>query len=299
MLTKLAKSVTGVFANLLGETPSASRIEALKRQYDAEGFLILKDFFKPKVVEQIREQAVSLWDVPRNEKLIVDFGDGDLAGRRMRLADAPDHGKSLNHKINDFYLESDEFRSIVLDPKLANLLSALLEGKPSIINSLHFTVGSSQRPHVDTWYMPPGVEDRMAVIAVPLEQYTEENGPLFFYPKSHLIPKYRFSTGHLRAVPDEQHLCDEYLFGEVEKRGLKREIFYGGPGDLFIWHSQLLHGGMPITNPSKTRRSVVVHYWRQGDIDVAPEYHWLRGTERAAYGGAYIAREHQKVGTVG
>lgn len=275
-----------------------SSIEAAKRHYEDEGYLILREWFQGDTIDRLSEQADELWTQPRNERLVIDFGDGDLANKRMLLRDAPAHGQVVNHKINDLYLESDEFRSILLDSNLTKLLALLLDGPPSICNSLHFTYGSSQRAHFDSWYMPPGVDDKMAVAAVPLEQYTLENGPLFYYPKSHLIPKYRFSDGHIRAIEAEMPQCDAYLFGEIAKRGITKQVFCGGAGDLFIWHSQLLHGGDTIANPTKTRRSVVVHYWRYRDIEHAAEYSWLQGKELPSHGGYYLAREHQKTGKV-
>lgn len=294
-LARWARKRPAPAATPMPETDPARQLDEWKAFYEREGYLILPGWFSPEEIARLREQAVALWDEPRNPRLVIDFNEGDVDGRRILLKDAPDHARLYRQKINDLYLESDAFRAIMLEARLAALLEALLSGKPSIINSLHFAVGSSQRAHFDSWYMPPGVEDRMAVAAVPLDPYVEGNGPLFYYPRSHLIPKHRFSHGGLRAIDAEQAECDAYVDGEIAARGLKREIFYGQPGDLFIWHSQLYHGGMPITDPTLTRRSVVVHYWRAGDIDAAPEYHWLRGAETPSHAGFYIARGHQAV----
>jgi phytanoyl-CoA hydroxylase len=284
--------------NIMDSFFGHASLHAARKFYDEEGYLILKNWFPHQTVERLADQARELWHEPRNERLVVDFGSSDLANSRMLLCKAPVRGAVENHKINDLFLESDEFRSIFLSESMVGILSVLLGGSPTICNSLHFTFGSTQRAHFDTWYMPPPVEDKMAVAAVPLEPYTLENGPLFYYPRSHLIPKYKFSTGHIRAIEVEMPKCDEYLFGEIEKRSLKKELFFGGVGDMFIWHSQLLHGGSPVTNPNKTRRSVVVHYWRNGDIDSTQEYPWMRGKERASYHGYYVERDHQKAGVV-
>ena len=272
-----------------------ARLLEWKAFYEREGYLILRGWFSPEEVDRLRGQALSLWDEPRNERLVVDFGEGDVAGKRMLLKDAPDHARQYNQKINDLYLESDAFRSDALSLRLSRLLETLIDGKPSIINSLHFAVGSQQRAHYDSWYMPPGVEDRMAVAAIPLEPYVEDNGPLFYYPRSHLIPKYRFSSGHIRAIEEEMPACDAYIDTQLAERGLQPEIFYGEPGDLFIWHSQLYHGGMPVKDGRLTRRSIVVHYWRAGDVDQTPEYGYLHGAETASHSGFYLARNHQAV----
>jgi hypothetical protein len=47
---------------------------------------------------------------------------------------------------------------------------------------------------------------------------------------------------------------------------LKETEFRGKSGDVFLWHAQLLHGGRPIRDMAKTRSSLVVHYWRAGDL---------------------------------
>jgi hypothetical protein len=273
-------------------------LDLAKRHYETEGYVIVPQFLTPGELDRLRQLSLGLWQRPRNDKLIVDFGSGPLAGRRMKLRDAPDGGVKFNHKINDLYLESAEFRSIFLASRMTAVLSHLLGASPLIINSLHFTQGSGQRAHFDTWYMPPPREDRMAVVAAVLEDYTPTNGPLSYYPRSHLIPKYRFSSGHIRAIESEMPLCDAYLDAELSARGLRKQIFYGKAGDMFIWHSQLLHGGEPIVDPESTRRSVVVHYWRHGDLAASEEYPWLRGLEVASDSGYYLNRAHQTVGQV-
>jgi ectoine hydroxylase-related dioxygenase (phytanoyl-CoA dioxygenase family) len=43
------------------------------------------------------------------------------------------------------------------------------------------------------------------------------------------------------------------------------ENFFAEPGDVPIWHAQLLHGGRPINDPRQTRLSLVTHYWTTHD----------------------------------
>ena len=273
-------------------------LDAAKRFYDAEGYLIVPQFFSSDELAILQGLSSGVWRRPRNEKIIIDFGSGPLANQRMLLRDAPDDAIKYNHKINDLYLESAELRSVFLSPHLASVLSHLLAGSPMIINSLNFTQGSGQRAHFDTWYMPPPVEDGMVVVAVALEDYSATNGPLFYYPRSHLIPKYKFSSGHIRAIEAEMPRCDEYLFGEIASRKIQKQTFFAKAGDMFIWHSQLLHGGEPIVDPGSTRRSIVVHYWRHGDLELTEEYPWFRGLEMPASSGYYLNRAHQTPGKV-
>ena len=51
---------------------------------------------------------------------------------------------------------------------------------------------------------------------------------------------------------------------------------------MLIWHERLYHGGAPIVDPSLTRKSLVVHYWRADDMQDEPlvaaggGYYWDR-----------------------
>ena len=57
-----------------------------------------------------------------------------------------------------------------------------------------------------------------------------------------------------------------YMEQKIQEAGLKREEFMGKAGDVFLWHGQLLHGGSCINEPSRTRKTLVTHYWRAGDV---------------------------------
>ena len=127
----------------------------------------------------------------------------------------------------------------------------------------------------------------MVVTSVCLEDVHPDAGPLFYIPGSQQIPPYRFSNGTIRAIDAEMDKCHAYLDGAIRERGLKREIFLGRKGDVFIWSCQLAHGGTPINDPKRTRKSLVTHYWRADDM--AP--HKLEGLN----GGYYFAKDHQPV----
>jgi ectoine hydroxylase-related dioxygenase (phytanoyl-CoA dioxygenase family) len=127
----------------------------------------------------------------------------------------------------------------------------------------------------------------MVVTSVCLEDVHSDAGPLFYLPGSQKIPPYRFSNGTIRAIPAEMDECHAYLDRAIKERGLKREIFLGRKGDVFIWSCQIAHGGSPITDPKRTRKSLVTHYWRANDMAA----HKLERVN----GGYYFAKDHQPV----
>jgi hypothetical protein len=64
---------------------------------------------------------------------------------------------------------------------------------------------------------------------------------------------------------DELPKWREYMMSDVEKRGLKPAIFQAKKGDVFFWHSDLVHSGSPIKNYALTRKSLVSHYFSFSD----------------------------------
>jgi phytanoyl-CoA hydroxylase len=251
--------------HIFEETPT---MKDLKLQWDEKGYLILPGLFESseldafsKSLEQLLENRASAAG-----ELTIDVLEGQYIGQRMKLRKAPDEAISVAHKLNDLYLDSDHCRGLSLSQKLVAILSELLDGEPIIINSLNFKKGSQQPFHFDTYYMPPPVANMMVVSSICLEDQSIEAGPISYYPGSHKIPPYVFSHGGVHAVENEMANASNYIETELEKRDLRKEVFVGKAGDVFIWHAQLYHGGTPIIDHDKTRKSLVTHYWRANDM---------------------------------
>lgn len=272
------------------EPASETSDQALRSErvdWDRDGYLVLKQFFRAEEIQAWNEEMerLLLHRKTLGGNVTIDVLEGEYTGQRMKLQTAPDAAVRAVHKVNDLYLESEGCRTLNLDARLCTVLTRLLGSTPIAINSLSFGKGSQQPHHFDTYYMPPPVQDMMVVSSICLEDQTLESGPLSYYPGSHKIPPYLFSHGGLKAVKDEMPLATDYVMAEIEQRGLKREQFVGQTGDVFIWHSQLYHGGSPILDHNKTRKSLVTHYWRKKDV------RWIR-TCKAKTGGYYLRRKH-------
>ena len=72
--------------------------------------------------------------------------------------------------------------------------------------------------------------------------------------KSRRERQYRLGKNSYKAYED----AIEKL---IQEKGLKPAYFHAEPGDILIWHSNLLHGGSPITEEGLTRKSMVAHYF--------------------------------------
>jgi len=269
--------------------PAGRRVE-LKKEFDKNGFLILKNFFSAEDLQAFDTDVENIWNNRRNQagEITIDVLEGELTGERLRLKDAPDSALDCAHKVNDLYLESKACRNLNLNKKLCALLKDLFADDPLVINSLSFRKGSQQPHHFDTYFMPPPVQNQMLVSSICLENQTAQAGPLSYYPGSHKISPYVFSHGGIHLAPGEMKHATAYIEEEIAKQGLQAETFVGNAGDVFIWHAQLYHGGLPILDEQQTRKTLVTHYWRRNDVDA----------ERVAFtaeGGSYLKKDHLEV----
>ncbi len=237
-----------------------------KAFWDAYGFLIVRSALNMAECAEIDGLVSAEWDAKEGNDHVIDISTGPSAHQWFRLDQAPPNARNEVYKLNNLFARRSRIRDLALKPILKHTIAGLLEGEPIICNSLNFERGSQQPYHLDTWYMPPPLEDRMVAINIALEEVDVENGPLTFFPGSHQIPYFEFSNGGTSFVPAEVGACTEYLDAQVRQRQLEPEVFTCKAGDVFIWHARLYHGGTPISDLGRTRRSMVVHYWRSGDL---------------------------------
>ena len=261
-------------------------------QYDESGYLILKGFLKPALIDAYLKSVDRLWEERKRAEnpLVIDFWEGPLSGKRMYFRDAPDGYRKYIHKLNDVHLESERCRALCLEANLASVLGELIGGTPLAIGTLTFEKGSEQENHFDTYYMPAPCAGEMAVSSIFLENIGPQQGPVRVFPGSHKIPPFRFSDGNVFVGKkiDEMPQAKAYIREELEKRGMEEKLVTGETGDVLIWHGQLYHGGSPINDHSLTRKSLVTHYW--DSKDVAPE---RVGVYRE--GANYLVKDHQPV----
>lgn len=238
-----------------------------RKQWEEKGYLVLPAFYTPQQTRAALDVVDNHWKSSRSQPsdVTIDVFIGTDKERRIKLHNAPAEAQTQPFKINDLYLQDPVIRALAIDPKLSTILAELLNGPVLCCNSLNFEYGSQQPMHTDSLYMTPARKLNLAASWIALEDCHPDAGPLAYYPGSHLIPPFRFSTGRITAVDAEMDRYRAYMQSEVEKRGLKKEVFCAKNGDVFIWHSQLFHGGTAINDMKRTRKSLVVHYFLVGD----------------------------------
>ena len=162
-------------------------------------------------------------------------------------------------------------RGIGNDAPLKELLGILLGGKAILFQSINFLTGSEQHTHSDSIHMTTYPLGGLLGVWIALEDVTEENGPLHYYPQSHKLPYYLNADynneGNKWLLGNKSYTDYEQMMEQkIAERNLKQVKFVANKGDLLIWHANLFHGGDPHLNKTKTRKSMVLHYFKEGAI---------------------------------
>ena len=256
------------------------------------GYLILKGVLSPADVAEFKQRVDAFWAQKSNlAELKIDCLDGPLctpASNRYYFSEIDEAARQHSYKLNDAHLSDRVVARLSTHRRVIDAISDLLSATPLVCNSLIFERGSQQPAHFDTFYMPSKTPNMMCASWIAFDPVTGDNGPLFYYPKSHLLPPFLFSNGQIGWIDSESADATAHIDRVIADHGLEKVYFYPDPGDVLIWHAQLLHGGGAIADDSQTRMSLVTHYWTT--LDFPNEGDWMPTPET---GGLRLRRDHQ------
>ena len=173
-------------------------------------------------------------------------------------------------RLQDVWLwaRSEPVRELACHPAVLELLEKLHGRAAFPFQTLNFNVGTQQPTHSDTIHFdsfPPGY---MAGVWVALEDIDEANGPLHYYPGSHRLPQVTLADMGARGWGQGYSLYSRVYEPGIQKMiddlGLVKEGARIKKGQALVWSANLLHGGEPILDPTRTRHSQVTHYYFEG-----------------------------------
>lgn len=175
--------------------------------------------------------------------------------------------------------QSGAIRQVTHDKRLVSVLSFILDKTVLPFQTINFIRGSSQRAHSDSIHMTTYPLGYLIAVWIALEDTTLNNGPLFYYPGSHRLPyllneDFNEGSTSLRVGRKDYGDYEDRIEETIREQHLEKAIFVARKGDVLIWHANLIHGGMPILDPTLTRKSMVIHYYADDVI----KYHEI--TER-------------------
>jgi ectoine hydroxylase-related dioxygenase (phytanoyl-CoA dioxygenase family) len=223
----------------------------LATEYYENGYIVLSNIFSSDLIEKIKSEMM---DKGFNQAFPIDTFRNDV-------------------RIQDLWQYSDSVRELACHPKIMETLKMLYEREPVPFQTLNFKVGTQQKAHSDTLHFSSLPARYMCGVWVALEDITEDNGPLFYYPGSHRNPEYNFSDFKNTTEDTSYENYPEYeTFMEdlMEKSSYKKKKFLAKKGDALIWSSNIIHGGSPVEDPNSTRFSQVTHYYFENCLYYTP-----------------------------
>lgn len=216
------------------------------KEWDKNGFAILRSFYSEETTEKINDEVDHLLDT------------GKVKWR---------YGNKIMFAIH----QSEMLTDLGSNRQLLDVLDVLTGQPVSLFQSINFKTGSQQRTHSDAIHMTTFPFGNMIAIWVALEDMTLENGALHYYPGSHKLPyvmnaDFDNVSSKLWLGPKDYSDYEEKIQDVLAKNPMDKKVFTAKKGDVLIWHANLLHGGEKVIDPKSTRKSVVYHYFADNSI---------------------------------
>ncbi len=210
------------------------------REFHERGILQVDFGFEPEQLEAIKEKVYPHYPAA--------FRNGEVD----------------NTRVQDAWKLVDEARQLAVDARVLTALQQLMGRKALPFQTLNFPVGTRQLAHSDTIHfstMPPGY---MVGVWVALEDIDEDNGPLVYYPGSQDMPYYGMHDFDLEPGYHNYHVYEQRIQDLIAEQDLTPEYGTVKKGTAIIWHANVLHGGAPQKDMSRSRHSQVTHYYFEG-----------------------------------
>jgi hypothetical protein len=212
-----------------------------REQFERDGFMVIDSIACPQsVLDGIVDDLEDLYTSKEGEEKGVGY---------------------FRHRIRNGWKISQNVKSVSLDPKVLAVLEGLYGRKPMPFQTLNFRKPSQQAAHSDGIHFNSVPQGYMCGVWVALEDMDDENGPLIYYPGSHKLPLVTMQDVGVAAGRDHYAEYTRYIARLIKERDLKSAYATIRKGQALVWATNLLHGGAPVKDKSRTRLSQVTHYY--------------------------------------
>ncbi len=214
--------------------------------YNANGFAVLSSYFSAQEVDVINTEIDTLL---QNKKV----------------------GFSYVNKIMFAIHKSALLKNIGEDKQLTELLDVLINGKAKLFQSINFLMGSEQDTHSDSIHMTTHPLGGLLGVWIALDDITTDNGPLHYYVGSHKLPYYLNADydnegSYFMLGKNNYDAYEKMIANKIVEHKIEKTNFIAKKGDLLIWHANLFHGGNKHIDKTKSRKSMVLHYFNEEAI---------------------------------
>jgi ectoine hydroxylase-related dioxygenase (phytanoyl-CoA dioxygenase family) len=178
--------------------------------------------------------------------------------------------KQGSNRLQDLWDVFQEVKSIATHESIIRILHELYSESVKPFQTLNFPVGTEQTVHSDAVHFNSEPFGLMCGVWVALEDISEDQGPLIYYPKSHKLPELSCDLLGFEPTSKNYSRIVSYWSDQIVQNSFEQKLGTLKKGQAVIWHANLLHGGSIQIDKSKTRHSQVTHYyfgeakpWRQ------------------------------------
>lgn len=228
--------------------------------FEREGYVTFPLARSTAAVESLPAEVEALWREPPDDLAQAAGGPP----RRWSEAD-PRTDRGPGSRVHDVHSHSAAARDLYLEPEIFQLVEAIFGEEAVAIQSLYFEHGSEQLLHRDEVVVPVAEPGHLVAAWIALEDLHPDGGLLTYVPRSHRMPCFETEPGDYRFDGRRMgpELVERGLAWEAEREreaGLAPQLFAARRGEVLVWHGALRHGGSPVRDPRRTRRSFVVHF---------------------------------------
>jgi ectoine hydroxylase-related dioxygenase (phytanoyl-CoA dioxygenase family) len=227
------------------EAQSSGRATPAQReQFERDGYLVLEDAVAPdRVLDSIVAALADLYGKPLHER------DGVVYYR---------------NRIQDAWRVDEHVKALALAPPVLALIEDLHGRRPLPFQTINFRIGSQQKAHSDALHFSSKPEGFMCGVWVALEDVDAANGPLVYYPGSHGLPFQTMADAGLEASSDQYAEYELHIERLIARERLEPRHGTIRKGQAIVWAANLLHGGAPQEDRTRSRHSQVTHYFFEG-----------------------------------
>lgn len=212
-----------------------------KKQYDKDGFCILKKFFNQQEVEELTANINSF----------IENNAGKLSGRDINYVDGKISSIHALHKGDNY------FTKLAAQERVLKAAEVFLGAKSELRGAELFAkpakVGMPSPMHQDNYYWC--VEGHNALTMwVALDYCNEENGGLTYYPGTQKLGLINHVDSH---APGSSQKVEEKYLSELDQGTIVTPSVE--PGDVLVHHSLTIHGSA-ANKSMKSRRGFTMQF---------------------------------------
>jgi hypothetical protein len=177
-------------------------------------------------------------------------------------------------RIQDAWKTNPHIHALSVYPSLMHWLYQLNGRKPLPFQTLNFVQPTQQGSHSDAIHFSSLPEQFMSGVWVALEDVDMANGPVYYYPETQKLRMSTYQDAWAAGYMAEDCIgqgtangCFTRFAKYLEEQvlvNLTKSYATMKKGQALIWAANIVHGGSPVLNTSRSRLSMVTHVYYEG-----------------------------------